>query len=316
MNYENLQETLVIKVRGVYLVEKGIRLSIVFLNFNRITETRCTVETLLRLVGERSDIEIIAVDNGSTDGTGEYLRQQKAIISILLGKNMGIAGYNDGFRRASGEIILVLDDDSCPRDNTIFDRLLDIFMAGSDIGIVACHIENPDGTAQRSWHLPVQSVPGPSPFFVGCGFGIRRQLFSQIGWYPEHFFLYQNEIDVSFQVRKNHYKIVYHPECHIIHRGQPNKRSGRRRIYYPTRNTLWLIKKYYPQPMAGYMQCSRLVIGLLRAVIFGELTAYGLAVRDSFRKPVEKDTASIRTRSVSAPFWRQNSLFHHLFRIT
>ena len=62
----------------------NIRLSIVFLNFNRLEETRFTSERLLEMINGRSDIEIIAVDNNSADGTAEYLNDQSSIKSILL----------------------------------------------------------------------------------------------------------------------------------------------------------------------------------------------------------------------------------------
>ncbi len=292
----------------------AIRLSIVFLNYNRLQETRLTVEKLRSVTAHRADVEIIAVDNGSTDGTGKYLEQQRGIISILLDENTGISGYNHGFRKAVGEIILVLDDDSCPRDSATLDRLLETFAANPEIGIVACHIENPDTTPQWSWHLPKKAVFGPSPFFVGCGFGIRRSLFARIGWYPENFFLYQNEIDVAFRIRKCHYQIFYHPECRIVHRGQPSTRPGWRRIYYPTRNTIWLIQRYYPQPQAAYMLFSRLVIGFLRALMFHEMHTYWRAVHEAGQQPVEKDIASVAIRKASRPFWRQNSLVHQLLK--
>jgi GT2 family glycosyltransferase len=64
---------------------------------------------------------------------------------------------------------------------------------------------------QWSWHLPISDTFCRSPFFIGCGFLIRRELFAKIGWYPDDFFLYQNEIDVSFQVRLQGYDIYYDP---------------------------------------------------------------------------------------------------------
>ncbi|MDH3329464.1 MAG: glycosyltransferase [Desulfobulbaceae bacterium] len=293
-----------------------IKLSIIFLNFNRLTETRHTVERLLELTGNRSDIEIIAVDNNSEDGTAEYLQKQVALQSILLKENKGIAGYNKGFMQASGDYILVLDDDSCPRDKETIDCLIALLDDNPMIGVLACHIETPDGVPQWQWHLPKEHCFGISPFFIGCGFAIRRSLFAKIHWYPENFFIYQNEIDVSFKVRMQGYEIYYHPDCRVVHRGVPSERSGWRCIYYPTRNTIWLIKKYYPQPMASYMLLSRLLIGLGRAVLLRQLSTYWMAVKDAFAQPVEKQVLSNEIRQKCAPFWRQNSLFHQIIRLT
>lgn len=292
------------------------KLSIVTLNFNRLEETRYTIEKLLTLVLDRSDIEIIAVDNHSEDGTAEYLQNQGGIQTVLLNTNEGIAGYNEGFKTAVGEYVLVLDDDSCPADAKTLDLLISTLDENPGIGVVACHIETPAGVPQWKWHLPDDGRFGVSPFFIGCGFAIRRDLFQQIGWYPGKFFIYQNEIDVSFKVRQKGYEIYYQPECRVIHRGIPSERPGWRCVYYPTRNTIWLIKEYYPQPMASYMLFSRILIGLGRAVYLRQLPTFYQAIRDAFAEPVSKHLLTPEIRSATAPFWRQNSIFHQLFKWT
>ena len=290
------------------------KLSIVFLNFNRLHETRQTVDQLLKLCGRRTDIEIIAVDNGSNDGTAEFLASQENIQAILLDVNYGIAGYNAGFKQAKGDYILVLDDDSCPKDASTLNQIIDVFDQQPAIGVIACHIETPMGEAQWSWHLPPQPVAGSSPFFIGCGFAIRRNLFQEIGWYPEEFFLYQNEVEVAYQVRQRHFQIFYLPDCRVVHRGMPCQRPGWRRIYFPTRNTIWLIKRYYPQPKSTYMIISRMTIGLIRSLQFGEFITYLRAVFDAYKQPVKKQQLSPEILKETSVFFRQNSIFHHLFK--
>lgn len=292
-----------------------VKLSIVFLNFNRLEETRYTVERLLEMTAGRSDLEIIAVDNNSEDGTAEYLEKQGAIQTILLPDNGGIAGYNEGFKQAKGDYILVLDDDSCPADVKTLDLLVELLDHNPKIGVIACHIETPAGVPQWQWHLPQEHSFAVSPFFIGCGFAIRRRLFEKIHWYPESFFIYQNEIDVSFKVRMEGFEIYYHPDCRVIHRGVPSERPGWRCVYYPTRNTIWLIKKYYPQPMAAYMLLSRLCIGLGRAVRLRQLPTYWQAVKDAYAEPIDKQPLSRDIRQKTAPFYRQNSIFHQIMRM-
>ncbi len=293
-----------------------IKLSIVFLNFNRLEETRYTVQHLLEITEGRSEFEIIAVDNNSEDGTAEYLKKQDAVRSILLKDNGGIAGYNKGFEQAIGDYILVLDDDSCPRDIETLDCLIASLDNNPHMGVLACHVETPGGDPQWDWHLPHDHRFGVSPFFIGCGFAIRRHLFEEIEWYPESFFIYQNEIDVSFKVRLQGFEIYYHPDCRVIHRGVPSERPGWRCVYYPTRNTIWLIKKYYPQPMAAYMLFSRLLIGLGRALHLRQLPTYWKAVKDAYAVSIDKQLLSLGIRQKSAPFWRQNSILHQIFRMT
>ncbi len=209
-----------------------IKLSIVYLNFNRLKETQSTTEQLVKLCEPHPDYEIIAVDNGSSDGTAAYLIGQTAITQLLLTDNLGIAGYSAAFDQAHGEYLLVLDDDSCPSDMAVIGQALQRMAQNPEIGITACHIQGLDGKPQWDWHLPEPHCLASSPFFIGCGFIIRRSLFKAIGWYPDDFFLYQNEVDVSFKVRLQGYDIIYDPECLIIHRGTPNQRPGWRRVSF------------------------------------------------------------------------------------
>lgn len=293
-----------------------IKLSIVFLNFNKLAETKFTSLRLQKLCATRNDIEIIAVDNGSNDGTAEFLQQQTGLISIFRPDNSGIAGYNAGFNIARGEYLLILDDDSCPIDLIGIDKTLMTLDLRQDIGLIAANIQTPENKPQWSWHLPVSNEFSPSPFFIGCGFIIRRDLFAKIGWYPENFFLYQNEVDVSFQVRQQGYEIYYDPECIIIHRGKPNQRPGWRRVFFATRNTLWLLRRYYPQPQLSYLIFSRLIIGLIRAISFGEINTYFKAVKEGLSLPTKKNILSSDLRKSFIPFWKQNSLIHQLLRRT
>jgi len=299
-----------------YFMNPSITLSIVFLNFNKLAESQTTCLKLIELCSNRTDIEIIAIDNGSNDGTTEFLQSQKEITFISLADNTGIAGYNAGFQVAQGEFILVLDDDSCPLSLAGVDQALTRLEQHPNIGIIAAHIQNPDGSPQWSWHLPKQSVFAPSPFFIGCGFIIRHQLFAQIGWYPDNFFLYQNEVAVSFEVRLQGFEIFYDSDFIVIHRGIPSQRPNWRRIFFPTRNTLWLIRHYYPQPLASYMIFSRLVIGLIRALSMHEFGAFLKAAYAGLIQTVPYTTLSPKLRKVFKPFERQNSVFHQMVKRT
>jgi GT2 family glycosyltransferase len=290
-------------------------LSIVFLNYNRVSETRHTLEQLQPFVRHRADIEIIAVDNASSDGTREYLHTQSDWIRIVeMDDNTGIAGYNQGFELAQGKYLLVLDDDSYPKNPETLDRLIQHLDEQPQTGVVACRVEDPEENAVSSWHLPPVDTAATSMSFIGCGFAIRRDLFQKIGWYPADFFLYQNEVDVSIQVRRAGFEIEYCPDCTVVHRGKPSDRPNWRRVYYPTRNTIWLIRRYFPYPSAAYLIASRLLIGLIRAVQSRELGWYFKAVREAFSHPVPAQPLPLALQKQFAPFFKQNSLWHQMIR--
>ncbi len=287
------------------------------MNFNRFSETRETTRHLRTLFQKRQDIEIIAVDNGSNDGTADYLKKQTGWLRVIqLNDNDGIAGYNQAFKIATGDIILVLDDDSCPEHETIVDQLFNIFDTHPKIGVIACRIVTPNGDIQWSWHLPKQLKAGRSPAFIGCGFAIRRDLFKKIGWYPERFFLYQNEIDVAFRIRRLGSQIHYAPDCVVVHRGIPAQRPGWRRIYYPTRNTIWIIRSFYPRPESYYLIGSRILIGFIRSIRFRQTTCFFRALKDGLCEPIKSEILPNSLRKESKEFWRQNSFWHQLIRRT
>lgn len=291
------------------------KLSIVFLNYNRIKETRYTLAQLSRLLEHRNDVEVIAVDNGSIDGTFDFLQTQANWVHVLrLPTNMGIAGYNEGFKKAKGDYILVLDDDSHPVDGITLDRIIQCLDTRSEIGIVACRIESLKGIAAYTWHLPKNDAPGPSMAFVGCGFAIRRTLFEKIDWYPGEFFLYQNEIEVAIRVMRHHYQIHYDPRCRVVHRQSPCGRTRWRQVYYPTRNTIWVIRRYFPFPMATYLIASRLCFGLLRALQSLEFSWYYRAVQDALYTPIEPQVLPKKVQKQLTTFWRQNSILHQLIK--
>ncbi|OQY58192.1 MAG: glycosyltransferase [Desulfobacteraceae bacterium 4572_88] len=286
------------------------KLSIVFLNYNRLEETRQTVSQLRELVANRNDAEVIAVNNASDDGTGEYLQTQSDWLTLAdLKHNSGIAGLNEGFRKAEGKYILVLDDDSHPCDGVTLDRMIACLDTRPDVGVVACRIEHPDGQPFRTWHLPKKDIPGPCMAFVGCGFAIRRELFGRIGWYPGHFFLYQNEMEVAIRVMREGYEIFYEPSCRVVHRESPAGRGNWRRVYFPTRNTVWIIRRYFPFRESLCMIASRLCMGLVRAIQFRELGCYLRAVRDAFGELIEPEILPRQLRRKLVEFRRQNSLW-------
>lgn len=235
-------------------------ISIVFLNYNRLEETRLTIKKLLECKEIDCNIEIIAIDNGSTDGTREYLSELgDSVETILLDRNYGIEGYNKGFEISKGDVIIVLDDDSHVEIDTI-KRVKELFTNNKNLAIVAFKIIDKDGKRFNTWHIPSKDVYQESFAFVGCGFAIRKDIFKEIGFYPSKFFIYHNEIAVAIKVKLLGYKIIYDPLCVAVHRTGGNQRDPSRRIYYTLKNSLILIWMYYPFHIALYMIISRIII--------------------------------------------------------
>ncbi len=287
-------------------------MSIVFLNYNRLDETKETVEKLLPCKDKISDLEIIAVDNGSTDGTNEYLLSMKDIlVPVILDNNYGIAGYNRGFHLASGDIIIVLDDDSHIDADTV-NRAVESFIENDSIGAVAFKILDSAGNRFNTWHIPSDDIYCESFAFVGCGFAIRRELFKKAGFYPEEFFLYHNEIYVAIRIRQSGYKIMYDPACIAVHRTSGELRDPSRRIYYTLKNSLYLIWMFYPLHSAIYLIVSRIIISFSLAAAHKKPLPFIGGFLDFLSALPKRDTLPIKSLDYMKPFFRQNSLLHRI----
>lgn len=227
--------------------------SIVMLSFNRKNDVAEGVRELL--AQNYKNIEIIVVDNGSSDGTAEMIKEKLPQVKLIaLQDNIGVAAYNTGFKQAKGEYIVVLDDDSFPEKSAI-QRMVEEFEKNDKLGVVAFDVRN----YEEFKHLkekdvfvsPVRYEPAETSryqmAFNGCGVGIRKRVIDRVGGYAEEFFLYWNEQDLSIRVLDAGYEIQWFTDIISFHKYSPSNRESLRAPFYYTRNLYWLIWKYFPK---------------------------------------------------------------------
>jgi GT2 family glycosyltransferase len=216
------------------------------LSYNRRDDLRIT----LQKVSEQhyKNIEIIVVDNASSDGTPEMVKlEYTAVRLIQLPANIGIAGWNEGFKIANGEFILVLDDDSYPEKNSIYD-LIATARTDETIGIIGSKVQNLltgkidlPGKVENNWIS-----------FIGCGALIRKNIFLFTGLFSEKLFLYFHEVDFTFRLIDCGFKLVIADNSIIYHINSPKNRNykktnilDKRKTYFDTRNTIYLLLTYF-----------------------------------------------------------------------
>ena len=130
------------------------------------------------------NIEIIVVDNASTDGTGEMIEKEfPDVIHIKMEKNYGISGWNRGFKRAAGEYIMVLDDDSYPTNGVIENGLRE-FSNNRDLGAVTFNVFNRAANSSETSEFMIHPY-----FFHGCGTLFRKSVLDEIGYFNELIFI-------------------------------------------------------------------------------------------------------------------------------
>ena len=225
-----------------------VLVSVVILTWNRKDDLLETVAELKE--STYAPIEIIVVDNGSNDGTQEAINEKFPQVNFVrLEKNVGIAGYNIGMKKARGEYVVLLDSDSFP-DESAIERMVKIFESDSKVGAVAFDVHNlivesrESGVgSQKSLDLfKCKDVYG----YNGAGVGIRKECLEKAGYLFEPYFLYFNEQDHAFRILQAGYKIKFHPEIIAYHKTSTTSRVSSSAPYFYTRNLLWMIWRFYP----------------------------------------------------------------------
>ena len=244
-----------------------MKLSIVVVNYN----VKYFLQQLLLSLFQSKvefDFEIIIVDNNSQDGSIPFLQKQFPGVKYLTNdENLGFAkASNQGIRSAIGDYVLLLNPDTLLREDTLSEAVA--FMEGHpQAGAIG--VKMVDGAGR---YLPESKRGFPSPgvafnkliglnklfpkskFFNGYYLGhldseqsheidvltgafmlIRRSVLDQVGLLDEDYFMYGEDIDLSYRIRQAGYKIYYTPASSIVHfKGESTDK-----------NTLEYVRRFY-----------------------------------------------------------------------
>jgi hypothetical protein len=236
--------------------------SIIIPNWNgKIFLIDC-LESLFKI--DYSNYQIIIVDNGSIDGSAEFVKKEFPKVFLIENKkNLGFAAAcNQGIKRAivdGADYILLLNNDTVVSPDFLekmiaagesdkkigiigakiyyFDQLRKIWFAGGDF--VWWRVSG----KHRFWQKQEkQELTGamPSDFITGCAMLIKKQVFEDIGYFYEPFFLSVEDLDFCWRAKKNKWKIVVDLNACLWHKVS-SSRDGEFSFsngYYGTRNRL------------------------------------------------------------------------------
>lgn len=215
------------------------------------------------------DFETIVVDNGSTDGSVEFLKNHSWVKVVALDKNYGFAGgVNAGIKTAQAEYVALLNNDAIPAADWL-EKLVASLESHPEVGAVTSKILNSrkgrkglidsTGDYQSIWGLPFprgrdekdegQYDDKLEVFGVSGGASLYRySMLKKIGLFDERFFAYFEDVDLSFRAQLAGYKNRYCPEAVVFH--EIGATSGGHRTaftrYHSAKNLYYLSLKNMP----------------------------------------------------------------------
>jgi len=246
-----------------------VKISYIIITWNGLSFIRNLLSSMHHQL-ERKDVEVILVDNHSTDGTLEFLQQSYPSIELVcLPENKGVAyARNIALRKAKGAYLFIVDNDICITDTAVetMERYLDDH---PEVGICGCKLMSPSGETQesckpypgirakiRSVFFPSapfiykQQVNGTEPFepvyLIGACQMIRKEVYATIGELDEAIFYGPEDCDYCLRARKAGWKVMYLPQVSMVHYCQrkthanPFSRLG----WKHTKALLYFYRKY------------------------------------------------------------------------
>lgn len=288
-----------------------MRLSIIIVNWNSAEYLRTCLQQLSAHAGP-SDYEVIVADNGPGDTAARMLRADFPSVRVLLtGENAGFARANNLAAAISrGSNLLFLNPDTEVQRGAVL-TMLSRLEALPFAGAAGCRLLNSDGTVQtscvqrfptilnqvlgvewlrlrtRRWPLwgirPLFEEPPvetPVEAVSGACLMIRRDAFQEVGGFTESFFMYAEDIDLCYKVRRAGRQVYYIGSATVVHHGggsSPDAPSNRiatirqreaiRKFLFETRGPLYA--GCYRLAMGATALLRLLALGLLRALRAG-----------------------------------------------
>ena len=216
---------------------QSIQLSIIIVNYNT-KDLIFNCITSLKTKTQGLSYEIIVIDNASHDQSVEFLQEQFPDITIqALPENIGFGRANNiGANLAKGEVLFLLNSDTIIIDNSI-KTLYDYLTTHPQTGVCGGLLLNADGSigfsADRQLSLlhyfrsfipflrlkpfEAYSTITDVDYIVGADMMIKKEVFEKAGRFDPDFFLYCEETELCYRIRKLNYNIQLVPTAKIIH---------------------------------------------------------------------------------------------------
>jgi len=283
-------------------------LSVVIVSFNVRKFLEECLHSLYKTIKD-IQFEVFVVDNQSKDGTVQMLKTEFPNVNLIVNQeNVGFVKANNiAFKKSTGKYILMLNPDTVIVQNS-FRKTIDYFEQHPKIGAIGCKMLNSDRTLQPScYNFPsLREIFGlyflgnrifnslkkinydktqVVDFVRGAFMAINRQCLEEIGLLDENFFMFAEESDLCYRMKKTGWKVVYMPDIEIIHhRGKSTEQVSDKMYLQRIRSLIYFFQKNYGK--------SNML--LLRIIIF-----FGVGLRLLLRKLIEMRNNILHRETIS-----------------
>lgn len=233
----------------------SLDLSIIILSYNTKNITGECLSRLWRAVSRctqklGNEIEVIVVDNASTDGSADEIKKNHSWVKLIGFKtNTGFSGGNNlGLKNATYPYVLFLNSDAYVEEDTLI-KALEYFQKNPDCSVLGPKLVFDNGKLQPSagnlptpfnvvcWILGLSLVPGLAPlttpfhpnykeFFakerevgwiMGAFFMVKKEVIEKVGGFDEKIFMYLEEVEFCKRIKNGGFQVWYVPEIKVIH---------------------------------------------------------------------------------------------------
>jgi len=243
-----------------------------------------------------NDFEVLVVDNASTDDTVQIVRQQYPQVKLLENKkNVGFAtANNQAVRHSTGRYVLLLNPDTKVKPGAL-KKLVEFIDTTPQAGAVGARILNPDESLQTScypaptlarefWRLfhldalwPYGSYhmsgwqidrPREVDVLLGACLLLRKSALDQVGLLDENYFIYSEEVDLCYRLRKAGWPLYWVPQAQVIHYGgQSTQQVAAEMFMRLYQSKLIFIRKHHGGLAGQLYKLILLVTALVRLLV-------------------------------------------------
>lgn len=245
------------------------------------------------------DMAITVVDNSSSDGTVAMVRKKFPQVNLVASReNLGFSAANNlALKNSRSKYALLLNPDTKALPGAI-KKMLDYMETNGEVGALGPKLLNPDGSLQYSARtfpsLTTQFLESTYLFRIfpqsrffgqyfmtywdhgqtrevdwvsGAALMVRREAIEKTGLLDEGFFMYSEEVDWCYRIKRAGYRVIYFPQAEIIHYDARSSEDEARRLEMVLSGRYRFFAKHYPS-WQGFFLRLLVLGGLVMRIIF------------------------------------------------